>query len=378
MRPTQLVLVGGFLGAGKTTLLAQAARRLRTRNQRVGFVTNDQAEQLVDTGLLRQAGLPVAEVAGGCFCCRFDQLMAAFDRLLERDAPDVLFGEPVGSCTDLSATVLQPLKRFHADRLRTAPFSVLVDPARLEEALRSAAAPSPDAPPLPDNVLYIFRKQLEEADAIVLNKIDLYDAPRLAALEAELEVRLPGRTVFRLSSLTGAGVDAWLDWVLQARPAGGWIAEVDYDMYADGEAVLGWLNATVRLCAARETDWPAFCLRFLAEARAAFQRRAAEIAHFKLLLTAASGAGAGVGGALAANLTGVAAAPALRGAVSALVREAELIVNARAHATPEVLRAVVEHALRTAANETIQFEITGLRNFSPARPQPTHRFAAVV
>ena len=118
MHPAKLIFVGGFLGAGKTTLIAEAARRLAGRGLRVGLITNDQAAGLVDTHNLRHQGLNVQEVAGGCFCCRFEDLIAAADSLAGRLQPDVLLGEPVGSCTDISATVLQPLKQLHPDRWR--------------------------------------------------------------------------------------------------------------------------------------------------------------------------------------------------------------------------------------------------------------------
>jgi G3E family GTPase len=49
MKTRRLVLIGGFLGAGKTTLMAQAGRRLAAQGKTVGFITNDQADQLVDT-----------------------------------------------------------------------------------------------------------------------------------------------------------------------------------------------------------------------------------------------------------------------------------------------------------------------------------------
>ena len=106
----RLILVGGFLGAGKTTLLAQAAVRLSKQGKRVGLVANDQAADLVDSEVLRITGTCVEEVAGGCFCCRFPDMIAALERLAQRDQADVLLGEPVGSCTDLAATVMQPLK----------------------------------------------------------------------------------------------------------------------------------------------------------------------------------------------------------------------------------------------------------------------------
>lgn len=98
---TRIAIVGGFLGAGKTTLILATARRLVERGYRVGLVTNDQGEDLVDTALAADATIPVAEVAGGCFCCRFPDLLAGLQRLQEVAEPDVILAEPVGSCTDL-------------------------------------------------------------------------------------------------------------------------------------------------------------------------------------------------------------------------------------------------------------------------------------
>src|SRR5436305_3112138 len=109
----RFVMVGGFLGAGKTTALARLARFYAGRGQRVGLVTNDQAADLVDTTSLRSQGFAVEEVAGACFCCRFDDLVDRVGRLQEGERPDVILAEPVGSCTDLVATVLQPLKNVY-------------------------------------------------------------------------------------------------------------------------------------------------------------------------------------------------------------------------------------------------------------------------
>src|SRR5207253_6209452 len=113
MQRIRFVMVGGFLGAGKTTTLARLARYYMDRGQRVGIVTNDQAQDLVDTNSLRSQGFPVEEVAGACFCCRFDDLVARVRELEKGDRPQVILAEPVGSCTDLVATVVQPLKDLY-------------------------------------------------------------------------------------------------------------------------------------------------------------------------------------------------------------------------------------------------------------------------
>lgn len=105
-------MIGGFLGAGKTTTVGRLAKHLSDQGLRVGLITNDQAGGLVDTKLLRGQGFATEEIAGGCFCCRFNTLVEAAARLNDATKPDVFIAEPVGSCTDLVATVTYPLRRM--------------------------------------------------------------------------------------------------------------------------------------------------------------------------------------------------------------------------------------------------------------------------
>jgi G3E family GTPase len=107
MKPL-VAVVGGFLGAGKTTLILKAARILATRGVRAAAVLNDQGDELVDTELARRSGIPADQVPGGCFCCRFPDLLDAIERLVAHE-PEIIFAEAVGSCTDVAATTLRPL-----------------------------------------------------------------------------------------------------------------------------------------------------------------------------------------------------------------------------------------------------------------------------
>jgi G3E family GTPase len=152
--------------------------------------------------------MPVEEIVGGCFCCRFTSLVEAAESLVRETAPDVLIAEPVGSCTDLVATVTLPLEQIYGDRFTVAPMSVVVDPLRAERVLGLATAK------LSEHVGYIYRKQLEEAEIIVINKCDLVDAPRLDPLRAALVAVNPQAIILECSARDGIGLDVWFERLL--------------------------------------------------------------------------------------------------------------------------------------------------------------------
>lgn len=364
-----LILVGGFLGAGKTTLVAQMVQRLASRNLRVGVVTNDQAADLVDTGYLHIEGAQVREVAGGCFCCCFNDFMARLNDLQHDSPADILIGEPVGSCTDLAATVVRPLQQLYADRFRTAPYSVLVDPLRWRQSHRLADWP------LPQQALYIYRLQIDEADAILLNKTDLLSGQECRTLVQELSRIYPGRPIFVISALTGEGVDEWLAHVLPRGisgsadvSAGTHRIDVDYDRYAQGEADLGWLNLTATLTSVSQQDWSAFCARLLSSLRETCQRRRIEVAHAKLILTAGTQYVLG-------NLSASASAPVVRGTLPADVREVSFTLNLRAAAAPEEIEPIALYLLKQSLPPAVSFTLLHHACFRPGRPNPTHHLA---
>src|SRR5215217_5263797 len=110
-------------------MILSAAARLRARGARVSVITNDQASGLVDTAAARAAleTQDVAEISGGCFCCRFDDLARTLSEVIDRAHPEVILAEAVGSCTDLAATVYQPLRQLDLAPVRLGPLSVVVD-----------------------------------------------------------------------------------------------------------------------------------------------------------------------------------------------------------------------------------------------------------
>jgi G3E family GTPase len=362
------IMVGGFLGAGKTTAMLRLAEYLTARNRRVGLITNDQSQGLVDTSLVTNRGYPVEEITGGCFCCRFDSLTEAANRLARAAQPDVFLAEPVGSCTDLRATVQYPLSRMYGSAYRIAPLSVLVDPIRALNIL--GITPGRSFSP---KVLYVYTKQLEEADLLLINKSDVIDESQRQQLEAALRERFPQAEVLTVSARTGAGLDAWFQKLESSSQAETPAMEVDYDVYADGEALLGWLNATVELAAQTPFDGNALLQQLADGIRHALSTEACEIAHLKMTLTPDHGTDIG-----AINLVRSGGRAELSHRLAESVDAGELIVNLRAECDPERLHVTVNTVLRLVSTDLgIAATISHGEHFRPGRPQPTHRLANV-
>lgn len=363
------IMVGGFLGAGKTTALLRLAGHLTARGRRVGLITNDQSVGLVDTAIVNARGYPVEEITGGCFCCRFNSLTAAAERLTDAARPDVFLAEPVGSCTDLRATVQYPLRRIYGEDYRIAPLSVLVDPVRALRVLGGEPGPA-----FSSKVQYIYRKQLEEADLIVINKRDVLTAVRLAALQAALREACPQAHIIAVSARTGEGLDAWFARVAEVADDSREAPALDYDLYADGEALLGWCNATYRVAADSSFDGNLLLVDLARELLMRLDRDRPEIAHFKTTLAPdEEGGDLGV-----LNLVGSDREPELSHRLQEPLRSGELIVNLRAEGDPELLRrAVVEGVEAAAGRRGARAELVHVEHFRPARPSPTHRLARV-
>ncbi len=359
-------MIGGFLGAGKTTALARLAERLTGSGLRVGLITNDQGSNLVDTATLRARGFPTAEIPGGCFCCRFQSLVDAARALTAETRPDLFLAEPVGSCTDLVATVTYPLRRIYGDAFTIAPLSVLLDPLR---ALRVFGI-EPGAG-FSDKVRYIYHKQLEEADLIIINKSDLLEPARMTTLRDAIAARHPHARILAVSARTGSGLDEWFEIITRHEQSPRATMAVDYDLYADGEALLGWLNATLRL----ESPSPFDADRLLETIAAAIQKRLAavpaEIAHLKMTF-APDGA---LGELAIANLVRTDFVPELSMRIGEPIRSGELVLNLRAEAAPEILAEALHGGLSDLAAEwpELRARVEHMEHFRPGRPTPTHR-----
>jgi hypothetical protein len=339
-----IVLVGGFLGSGKTTLIMAAARELERRGLRSAMVWNDQGEDLVDSRYAALSGMQSGEVTGGCFCCRLSELIDAIGEL-RAYAPDVIFAEPVGSCTDLSATVLRPLLEY-SDTYRLSPLTVLVDPLRARIMLEEEAD---------HDMRFLFDKQLEEADLVCFTKSDLYpEYPEMGSPNLR-----------QVSAKSGQGVAAWLNEVLSGTIATGDQAlEIDYAEYARAEGALAWLN--LRAVFEPEAGLSPVMLLgpLLDNLDAALTAGKIPIAHLKAIVTSSTGF-------IKAAVCGNGEEPTVEGDLNASpAAELELLLNLRAVGEPAQVRAVVEGELQRPG---LGLKQSAVDCFSPAAPVPERR-----
>lgn len=364
-------MIGGFLGAGKTTAIGKFARHLDAQGLKVGLITNDQGAGLADSAIGRSKHFPVEEISGGCFCCRFNSLITAARNLTAAEAPDVFLAEPVGSCTDLVATVSLPLRKIYGDQYRVSPLSVLVDPVRarrvlgLEEGKRFS-----------ENVRYIYLKQLEEAERIVINKTDIVREAELAELIDALAREFPGTPVVTVSAREDLGLVPWFEDMLESEMDVSRFMEVDYQRYGEGEALLGWLNCTVEIehPGGEEFDGNGLLLDLASRLRDRMLDKGIEIAHLKMTLNPT-----GEPFEIAAvNLVRSDGEPELSHRLADPIESGELLLNMRCESDPGVLDEATREALQAVlgGQAGLVYRETHREHFRPSPPQPTHRHSA--
>ncbi len=358
----RFVPIGGFLGAGKTTAMLQIGRMLEARGERVAVVTNDQGGDLVDTELSRSANLAgVGEITGGCFCCKLDDLAAVIGELESEVSPTVIIAEAVGSCTDLQATVVRPLRQLHGRRLSVAPLTVVVDPLRytiMSQFWRPELGAEPD-------MTYLYRHQLDEADIIAVNKVDLLSPGELDWVRRDIRTRFPHAAISSMAARTGEGLEELLGrWASQGDRRA---FDIDYQRYGAAEAELAWTNQVFVLRAVRGDFVPARWTRAFLEA---FRRAVAAdalIGHVKIRMSTAAGS-------TKASLTHAERDIDFDGELSTPAGRAEVVLNARVQVSPAELDALLDRTLRTT-NDEMGTESESRRGdiFRPGFPVPTHR-----
>ena len=194
----------------------------------------------------------------------------------------------------------------------------------------------------------------------------------LADLTRVLATAFPQARLHPLSAQYGIGIDEWLQEATRSSRSGMRVAEVDYSLYAEGERLLGWLNAEFHLSArATELDWDGFSLEFLELLKDGFQSSNASVGHVKMLLSMEKGF-------VVSNLTESLGTASLQTERAGCSGAASAVLNARAGIPPELLEDIVCSSLDAVCGDRILCTIRDIRSIRPGIPRPTHRYGEPV
>jgi len=352
----KLYLIGGFLGSGKTTAILNASAELIRNGIKVGVITNDQGAALVDTRFLKNANIPVMEVTDGCFCCNYHKLDELMAMLKEKHHAEVIFAESVGSCTDMIATVVKPLQKFNKD-IETV-ITVFVDANVLPTMLQGA-------PLFVDSVSYVYKKQIEEADVLVVNKMDSITEAELEKMKLLVERKYPNKMALFQNSLDELSIKKWMtalaDFKIKSRDS----LVIDYDIYGAAEAELAWLDLEIELVTGTHHAFEQG-LALIKDLHEAINKEKLAVGHLKFFID---------DGIRQEKISFTAGTQSfLSGNRNTFSTKVDILINARVQSAPEHLESLVLNRIQKAEkNNGYKVVQKRLSSFKPGYPKPVHR-----
>lgn len=174
---TPITLVSGPLGSGKTTLLRHV---LASHPKKIAILMNEFGEISIDSKVLEGKSVRIAELEGGCVCCSLlGEFEEAVGEILDTVDPEMIVVETTG--------VAEP-DALVFDIRESLP------QVRLDGVVTVADA---DAMLLYPRLGHTTRMQIEAADTILLNKVDLVSPEELNQVEKSLRRLQPAAALLR-------------------------------------------------------------------------------------------------------------------------------------------------------------------------------------
>ena len=239
-----VTVLSGFLGAGKTSLLNRVLNNREGR--RVAVIVNDMSEVNIDAALVERGGAELSrtdeklvEMSNGCICCTLrDDLLAEVSRLAKEGRFDYLLIESTGISEPIPVAQTFTFEDENGVSLsqvaRLDTMVTVVDAASFLRDYNAAEALSARGESLGEEdrrtVTDLLIDQIEFADVIVLNKLDLVSDRQALEVEAILKALNPGARI--LTAIRGeVPIESVLETGLfnyeSASKSAGWIRELE-------------------------------------------------------------------------------------------------------------------------------------------------------
>jgi G3E family GTPase len=178
-RKIEIVLLAGFLGSGKTTLLKRILSWETNLSETV-VVVNEFGKVGIDGALLADSGSDVVELTSGCICCTLQiDLKQTLEQVRQRFNPRQILIEASGIAdpTTIAAVIQDPEIGAHTELKKI----VTVLDSECWKAREAFGT--------------VFYNQLNLADLILLNKIDLLEKDEIGRFLKEIHAAVPHATV---------------------------------------------------------------------------------------------------------------------------------------------------------------------------------------
>ncbi|MDB5341627.1 MAG: yciC [Schlesneria sp.] len=206
-----VTVLSGFLGSGKTTLLKHVLHN--RAGLKVAVIVNDMSELNIDARLVRDAGASLSQVdeklvemSNGCICCTLrEDLLVEVSRLAQERRFDYLLIESTGISEPLPVaetfTFTDDAGHSLSEFARLDTLVTVVDAANFQNNLYSIDELKDRDIGLDQNdsrdIARLLIDQIEFANIILVNKIDLVDASTAARIESLLRLLNPSARIIR-------------------------------------------------------------------------------------------------------------------------------------------------------------------------------------
>jgi G3E family GTPase len=325
MKSMKIHLVGGFTGSGKTTAIHNACSILKYKKITSSFIQDEQADFIPDSNPVKKMGAPFARMTGGCSCCNYNRLDMQIEKLRKESNPSVIFAEYSGTCTNLISSLLKPLKEYKGEKFEAVNFSTFVDAELLLLHLQGEPIP------LSFEHKYIWEKQIEEAEILVVNKTDLLSECEMEALELFVKDHFPSKQVLFQDSFDLYSLEKnWLEVI--GRPKEIKANDKVQSKDSDPEAGLAMLDEEIEIIT---TDGSAVerAYIFMTSLAEDLVQRMLSVAHFQFFLSY---------NGQSSNISYTALLDKNAFAANAFDKSnsVDLLINARVHTSPRELRKI--------------------------------------
>lgn len=356
-------IIGGFLGSGKTSAIIEIGKKLvKDYGKRVAIITNDQGEELMDTKIANDCGFDVGEVLGGGFCFEFSDFMASSEKILAKTDPDIILAEPVGSCIDIPVTLHMPIRKFYKNTYKIAPHIVLVDSQRILNMSSEMDLVSP-------NTLtgYLFSRQIQEAEILAVNKIDIVSPDQIDQIKEILNKLNSRAEIILISVVNGTGMELLSDKILNDEYKNYYYPHVDCKVYSGAEAEIGWLNGVWKVDSKNDFKVKEFIKYILMTAATEIKRNNGDIGHVKIYFTDRKHFAK-------ASLVSFDQDVCFTGSIPIRAATGEIAINARvAMSAIELKQSILDSLEMVSLMYNTELNALKIESFSPPPLEPYHR-----